>query len=106
MFSTKLALLASLAASALAAPTAPEARAAAVDTSKHCGQWDTVAASPYTLELDQWGISGSSGSDCAQITSVSGNTVAWKSNWAWTGGSGVKVRAHATCACATWAHDS
>ncbi|TFY77396.1 hypothetical protein EWM64_g6620 [Hericium alpestre] len=63
-----------------------------IDTSAHCGQWDTVpAGSQYTVLLDQWGASGaSSGSDCARLTSVNGNMVAWETNWTWTGGSGVK----------------
>ncbi|KAF8192991.1 concanavalin A-like lectin/glucanase [Pholiota molesta] len=66
-------------------------RAATIDTSSHCGQWDSVAAGQYSLILDQWGLSGaSSGSDCAQLTSLSGTTVAWKTTWTWTGGSGVK----------------
>jgi len=55
------------------------------------GQWDTVTAGPYSLLLDQWGKSGaSSGSDCAQLTSFSGTTVAWKNPWNWVGGNGVK----------------
>ncbi|KAJ7768266.1 glycoside hydrolase family 12 protein [Mycena metata] len=74
-----------------ASPTPVEERATAVDTSSHCGQWDTVVAAPYTLALDQWGLSGaSSGSDCASLTSMSGTTVAWKTTWTWTGGTGVK----------------
>jgi xyloglucan-specific endo-beta-1,4-glucanase len=85
----KLAVLASLATLALGAPAAvPQP---AVDTSSHCGQYDSVQAAPYTLFLDQWGISGASGSDCAQITSLSGSTIAWKSTWSWAGGNGVKT---------------
>jgi xyloglucan-specific endo-beta-1,4-glucanase len=84
-----LAVLASLSSLALAVPAAVPAPT--VDTSSHCGQWDQVQASPYTLNLDQWGISGASGSDCAQVTSLSGSTIAWKSTWSWSGGSGVKT---------------
>ncbi|KAG6819882.1 hypothetical protein H0H93_007761 [Arthromyces matolae] len=65
-------------------------RATALDTSSHCGQWDTVTASPYILYLDQWGISGTTaGSDCASLTSLSGTTIAWKTTWTWAG-SGIK----------------
>ncbi|KAJ7233870.1 concanavalin A-like lectin/glucanase domain-containing protein [Mycena haematopus] len=68
-----------------------EERATAIDTSSHCGQWDTVVAGTYSLLLDQWGLSGaSSGSDCASLTSLSGTTLAWKTTWTWTGGTGVK----------------
>ena len=61
-----------------------------LDTTSHCGQWDTVSADPYELLLDQWGISGATGSQCAQINSLSGNTIAWSTTWSWSGGSGVK----------------
>lgn len=63
----------------------------ALDTSSHCGQWDTVTATPYSLLLDQWGAGGaSSGSQCANFVSQSGTTVAWKTTWTWVGGNGVK----------------
>ncbi|KII85971.1 glycoside hydrolase family 12 protein [Plicaturopsis crispa FD-325 SS-3] len=81
-----LPLLPLISASPLAAPRAD------IDTSYHCGQWDTVAVgSTYTLNLDLWGESGAtSGSQCSALTSVSGSTVAWVTNWTWTGGTGVK----------------
>ncbi|EIM84172.1 uncharacterized protein STEHIDRAFT_82609 [Stereum hirsutum FP-91666 SS1] len=64
----------------------------ALDTSSHCGQWDTIDTGiQYSILLDQWGASGaSSGVSCASITSVSGSSVAWVNNWTWTGGTGVK----------------
>ncbi|KAK7052250.1 glycoside hydrolase family 12 protein [Favolaschia claudopus] len=87
----KLSVLLLLVPFVAASPIAEERAAAALDTSTHCGQWDTVAASPYTLFLDQWGMSSaSSGSDCASLTSLSGTTLAWKTTWTWNGGSGVK----------------
>ncbi|KAF8652901.1 hypothetical protein AX16_004089 [Volvariella volvacea WC 439] len=62
-----------------------------IDTSTHCGQWDTVVAGQYTLYLNQWGKSGAtSGQACASLTSLSGTTIAWRTNWSWTGGNGVK----------------
>ncbi|KLO17895.1 glycoside hydrolase family 12 protein [Schizopora paradoxa] len=76
-----------LASAVVASPTP----LASVDTSVHCGQWDTVTAGNYEMLLDQWGISGASGSQCAHITSMSGSTIAWTTNWTWTGGSGVKT---------------
>ncbi|KAI0646322.1 concanavalin A-like lectin/glucanase [Trametes meyenii] len=75
---------------ASAAPAELDARAS-IDTSSHCGQWDTVTAGPYSLLLDLWGKDGAtSGSQCANLVSLSGSTVAWKTTWQWTGGSGVK----------------
>ncbi|KAJ6627868.1 concanavalin A-like lectin/glucanase [Mycena sp. CBHHK59/15] len=66
-------------------------RATAIDTSSHCGLFDSVVAGSYSLLLNQWGASGaSSGSDCASLTSLSGTTLAWKTTWTWTGGNGVK----------------
>lgn len=57
----------------------------------HCDQWDTVTAGNYSLVLDQWGASGAtSGTDCAQIVSLNGNTVSWKVTSNWVGGTGVK----------------
>ena len=62
-----------------------------VDTTVHCGQWDTVTVGPYSLLLDLWGESGAtSGSQCAHIVSLSSSTIAWVTNWTWTGGTGVK----------------
>lgn len=75
---------------ASAAPAELEARQS-IDTSTHCGQWDVVTAGQYSLLLDQWGRDGAtSGSQCANLVSLSGSTVSWRTNWSWTGGSGVK----------------
>jgi len=88
MKSSQLAFLIALVPFVAAAPAAELATRAAQAS---CGQWDTIVAGPYTLALDQWGKSGaSSGSDCAQLNSASGNTVAWSTTWSWTGGTGVK----------------
>lgn len=93
MHFAKLSALASLITLALAAP-APELatlEARALDTASHCGQWDAITASPYTLYVDQWGLSGaSSGQSCGQFTSLSGTTAAFKNPWTWTGGTEIK----------------
>lgn len=60
------------------------------DETKYCGQWDTATEGNYELLLDQWGISGATGSQCAQVTSLSGSDIAWTTTWTWSGGSGVK----------------
>ena len=91
MFS-KLFLLAPLASLVLASPmpTDLETRAT-IDTSSHCGQWDTVTAGQYEMFLDLWGESGAtSGSQCSNLVSLSGSTISWKTTWTWTGGTGVK----------------
>ncbi|EDR10183.1 glycoside hydrolase family 12 protein [Laccaria bicolor S238N-H82] len=65
--------------------------AGALDTSSHCGDYDSVTAGQYVLGLDQWGKSdASSGSSCAAITSFDGTTIAWKNPWKWAGGYNVK----------------
>ncbi|GJE92459.1 glycoside hydrolase family 12 protein [Phanerochaete sordida] len=88
MFS-KLLVLAPLLSLALAAPAPAELESrATIDTSSHCGQWDTVTASQYEMFLDQWGISGATGSQCANLISLSGSTISWKTTWSWSGGSG------------------
>ncbi|KAF7303802.1 Glycoside hydrolase family 12 protein [Mycena indigotica] len=89
MFSKLAALLVLVPFIVFAAPV--EERAAAIDTGTHCGQWDTITVTPYTLYLDQWGLSNaSSGSDCATLVSLSGTTLSWKTTWNWVGGNGVK----------------
>ncbi|KAJ6487892.1 glycoside hydrolase family 12 protein [Mycena sanguinolenta] len=87
----KLSALLLLVSFVSSAPTSVEERATAIDTTSHCGLFDSVVAGSYSLLLDQWGASGAtSGSDCANLVSLSGTTVAWKSVWTWNGGNGVK----------------
>lgn len=90
MVATSRSLLALLPILHLALASPIEERAT-VDTSQHCGQWDTVTAGNYELFLDQWGISGATGSQCSQITSLSGSNIAWSTTWNWSGGNGVKT---------------
>ena len=91
MLSKALAVFALTAPLLAAAAPALDARSAQLDTSQHCGQWDTVTASQYELLLDQWGAGGAtSGSQCANLISLSGSTISWTTTWTWTGGSGVK----------------
>ena len=90
MFSKALAFLA-LSAPLLASAAPSELAKRQLDTSSHCGQWDVVTAGQYSLLLDQWGKDGAtSGSQCANVASLSGNTISWKTTWTWTGGTGVK----------------
>lgn len=106
MFSfVKLSALLVLVPFVCSAPTSVEERAT-IDTSSHCGMhtrlfrdtpgpsvnfflpglFDSVTAGTYSLLLDQWGASGaSSGTDCANLVSLSGTTLAWKTTWTWTG---------------------
>jgi len=53
-----------------------------------CGQWDTVVEGQYTLYQDLWGKSAAtSGSQCSTADSISGTTLAWHTEWTWSGGS-------------------
>ncbi|KAJ7778277.1 glycoside hydrolase family 12 protein [Mycena metata] len=94
MFSfVKLSALLLLVPFVASAPTDVAERATAIDTSSHCGQFDSVVAGSYTLFLDQWGAAGaSSGSDCANFVSLTGTTVSWKTVWTWTSGSSTGVK--------------
>ncbi|KAI0761855.1 concanavalin A-like lectin/glucanase domain-containing protein [Irpex lacteus] len=88
-----LALLPVFIASVFASPSSLniEGRASNVDTSSHCGQYDTVTAGTYTLFVNLWGKKdATSGSQCSNINSLSGNTIAWKTTWNWVGGTGIK----------------
>ncbi|KAI5119227.1 hypothetical protein M0805_002153 [Coniferiporia weirii] len=87
-----LASLLALIPASLAASTPELSARATVDTSVHCGQWDSATAGNYVLNLDQWGISGATGSQCGQVTSLSGTDIAWKTNWTWSGGSQYQVK--------------
>jgi xyloglucan-specific endo-beta-1,4-glucanase len=71
--------------------TAP-APTSTYDAKKYCGQYDSTIVGPYTLYLNQWGLSGAtSGSQCAQLTSFTGgNTVGFTTTWTFAGGNGVK----------------
>jgi len=93
MFSTsKLSSLLLLLPSALAVPS-PATTDLAVRSpgTTFCGQFDTDIDGNYELFLDQFGLSdATSGSDCASITSLDGNTVAWTTTWEWVGGTSVK----------------
>lgn len=66
---TAAALLASIAS---AAPTAIEKRATQI-----CGQWDSTATGSYTLYQDLWNEAEGTGSQCSEVTSLSGSTIAW-----------------------------
>ncbi|KAG1743045.1 glycoside hydrolase family 12 protein [Suillus lakei] len=65
--------------------------ARAVDTTPISGRYDSVNVGQYSLLNNLWGeYDASSGSQTSQITSMSGSTIAWETNWTWTGGTEVK----------------
>ncbi|KAK4550449.1 hypothetical protein LTR36_000027 [Oleoguttula mirabilis] len=73
---------ASLAAVAAAAPTGT-----VVKRATECAQYATVETGSYTIYNNLWGESAAtSGSQCLQVTSLSGSTAAWASTWSWAGG--------------------
>ncbi|KAG2065146.1 concanavalin A-like lectin/glucanase [Suillus decipiens] len=62
-----------------------------VDTKPISGQYDSVNVGQYSLLNNLWGENdAASGSQTSQITSMEGSTIAWKTNWTWTGGYQVK----------------
>lgn len=51
-----------------------------------CGQWDTGTDGNYIVYNDLWGeSSATSGSQCTDIVSLSGNTLTWYTSWSWEG---------------------
>jgi xyloglucan-specific endo-beta-1,4-glucanase len=44
---------------------------------QQCGQWDSKVTGAYTLYQDLWGSAGYTGSQCSDITSLSGSTLNW-----------------------------
>lgn len=88
-YASKLSALLLLLPFALAAPATDLKVRGAGET--FCGQFDTDIDGNYELFLDQFGLSdATSGSDCASITSLNGNTIAWTTTWEWVGGTSVK----------------
>ncbi|KAF9240039.1 glycoside hydrolase family 12 protein [Melanogaster broomeanus] len=56
-----------------------------------CGQYDTVTAGRYALLTNLWGTSGTtSGWQCSTLNSVKDNTVAWSTEWTWSGENSIK----------------
>ncbi|MCJ1356827.1 MAG: hypothetical protein MMC33_006823 [Icmadophila ericetorum] len=52
-----------------------------------CGQYQSESTGSYTLATNGWGWSdATSGSQCSQLNSLSGSTVAWSTSWTWAGG--------------------
>jgi xyloglucan-specific endo-beta-1,4-glucanase len=76
MLFTTLALL----TTALAAPTELVSRATA-----QCGQYQQQTSGAYTLYTNGWGWSSGTGSQCSQIDSLTGSTLAWSTTWSWSG---------------------
>ncbi|KAG2346881.1 glycoside hydrolase family 12 protein [Suillus weaverae] len=63
----------------------------AVDTAPISGQYDSVNVGQYSLLNNLWGEHDAAfGSQTSQITSMEGSTIAWATNWTWTGGKQVK----------------
>ena len=51
-----------------------------------CGQWDQATDGNYIVYNDLWGeSSATSGSQCTEIVSLSGNTLTWSTSWSWEG---------------------
>ena len=79
-----VATLFTLAITALASPTRTVAKRATPST--QCGQYESIVAAPYTLFTNLWGESNGSGSQCSTLNSETGSTIAWSTNWSWSGG--------------------
>ena len=78
LISVLLALVASFVPSLAAPAAALEPR-----YSQMCGQYQSSSAGPYTLSTNGWGWQYGSGSQCSEIDSFSGNTIAWDTTWNW-----------------------
>jgi xyloglucan-specific endo-beta-1,4-glucanase len=69
-----------LLSTALAVPTELVSRAAA-----QCGQYQSQTSGPYTLYTNGWGWSSGTGSQCSQVDSLTGSSLAWSTTWSWSG---------------------
>ncbi|KAK7542002.1 endoglucanase A precursor [Phyllosticta citribraziliensis] len=92
-FSTTAAMLAGAASLASAAPSRTLVKRA--DT---CEQYGTIQTGSYTVYNNLWGQGNAdSGSQCTGVDSLDGETVAWHTNWSWSGGSS-SVKSYANAA--------
>ena len=53
---------------------------------QQCGQYQSQVQGAYTLSTNGWGWTAGTGSQCSEINSVSGNTIAWDTTYSWSGG--------------------
>lgn len=64
-----------------------KAHVRSVDTTPITGQFDSVNTGQYSLLNNLWGEhDATSGSQTSQITSLTGNYIAWTTAYTWTGG--------------------
>ncbi|KAJ2962615.1 hypothetical protein NQZ79_g2266 [Umbelopsis isabellina] len=60
-----------------------------------CGQYSTQTEGQYIVNQDEWNEgAATSGSQCSQVNSLTGNDLAWQTSWTWAGGSG-QVKSYA-----------
>ncbi|KAJ5934253.1 hypothetical protein N7466_003800 [Penicillium verhagenii] len=63
-----------------------------------CDQWGTITTGSYIVYNDLWGeAEATSGSQCVTVSSLSGSTIAWSTEWTWAGGSS-DVKSYASAA--------
>ncbi|KAK3172596.1 hypothetical protein OEA41_005920 [Lepraria neglecta] len=48
-----------------------------------CGQYTSISTGTFTIASNEWGASYGSGSQCSQINSLSGSSLAWQTTWTW-----------------------
>lgn len=53
---------------------------------QQCGQYQSQSSGPYTLATNGWGWATGKGSQCSEINSLTGNSLAWDTTWTWSGG--------------------
>ncbi|KAI0420389.1 family 12 glycosyl hydrolase [Xylaria grammica] len=51
-----------------------------------CGQWDSLQTGSYIVYNNLWGQDAGTGSQCTTVNGLSGNSVAWSTEWSWSGG--------------------
>lgn len=50
-----------------------------------CGQYDSVESGSYTVYNNLWGMESATGEQCTGVTSGNGSSLAWHTNWTWSG---------------------
>ncbi|KAG2144495.1 glycoside hydrolase family 12 protein [Suillus clintonianus] len=99
LFSSFLLLLVPLVSSLSHTPSIGTLRmhkvnARSVDTTAISGRYQSVNVGQYSLLNNLWGeLDATSGAQTSQITSLTGNTIAWKTQWTWNG-AGKQVKSY------------
>lgn len=86
-FQSTILLFGALLSPVLAAPAAT--KVLQPRGASQCAQYSSISTGAFTISSNEWGAStsGTTGSQCSYIDSLTGNSLAWHTTWTWAGSS-------------------